>query len=364
MIKKHSKMKKYVKRYLTGILVLAMSVGFNWGIHIPDVLETVSAANGENSGTVKLWKSVSYNLEDGGYLVAENCTVTDQYGNLVSLDVNNPVLTIPGDYTVHGVKDDSPYNQRISLYRVGDVNLNGIPGEDADFAALDSMLSGVPLKYKVKCAAEYAADLDNDGKVGIKDHELLYLVVRIPSALDEVLKKYHTPALTYDYLGGDEVMPIIGFYGPYYGPLENGKYYDFLTDDTYRLVKECGINLIDYTVNRVDDGYDGLTYLRKALELAERYGIGYYLGDFRLNPEVSEAARANEEAAVNVETGSPSELTTADIAHLVGAYACYESYLGTNVRDEPYMNQFDSYLDTNLAIYNSQLKFFDWAAKK
>ena len=55
-------------------------------------------------------------------------------------------------------------------------------------------------------------------------------------------------ALTFDYLGGEDVMPIGGFYGPYMsgGSLDGNVRGDLLTSEVFHLIKDAGINMIVY----------------------------------------------------------------------------------------------------------------------
>lgn len=53
-----------------------------------------------------------------------------------------------------------------------------------------------------------------------------------------------------DFLNDRDVMPIVGFYGPKEVEYESSKGWktpDYLTDRYYEMIKESGINLINYT---------------------------------------------------------------------------------------------------------------------
>ena len=344
-------MKRRFKTCLAGILVIAMVIGM-----VP--YSALSAGNTVEAATTKQKSPVSYDLSKGDYLVSGNCTVTDSKGNEVILDADNPVLTDPDDYTIVTTTEDTVYSQVVSLYLLGDVNLDGKAGQAADHVALVALTQGKALSS----AAEHAADLDNDETISATDVDLMNDIVVGTIQLKEVESKYHVPAVTYDYLGGDEVMPIVGFYGPYYGPLENNKSDDFLNDTTYQMIKNSGINLINYTVNRVGDGYQGLEYLQKAMALGEEYGIGYYVSDFDLNPERPAVARTATEQATDIAIDSEEAPTTADIAQQISKYSYFENYLGTNVSDEPYLNQYEYNVEDGWKMVNNQLKYYDWTA--
>ena len=55
-------------------------------------------------------------------------------------------------------------------------------------------------------------------------------------------------SLTFDYLGGEDVMPIGGFYGPYAsgGSLDGNERGDLLTNEIFKLIKDAGVNMIVY----------------------------------------------------------------------------------------------------------------------
>lgn len=500
--------KKHIAVFVaTALLVSIMPSSIRFGTKLK-----ASAATSTMQEVVEQ-SPVSYDLSDGNYLLSGDCTVYDSVGNVVEVSADTPILSSPGDYTILTVANDVTYSRLVLLYYVGDVDLNGTSWETSDASLLSEMLQGVSVKYQVGSAAEYAADIDNDQCVGVKDLELLqevidttptelmadisthngapaergilnngeyvlytkkgtmtcssdrftnlpiylknlhyvrnsnfqgikatarrdcyFYVLGVQSVAEELqqegfvqvarydagtlatdyshpnhpttkewflmekwveagekvsfgenawgtlmsslvkieldqpsdptermLHKYHVSAVTYDYLGGDEVMPIVGFYGPYYGPLDNNKRYNFLTDEIYQKIQECGINLINYSWNSVGDTYSD-TYLYQAMALGEKYGIGYYVQDYRLNPELSTEARLGNAAAENLEEGSVNEPTLEDVAEMIGKYSYFESYLGTHVKDEPYLNQYDDYKESSVKVYNSQLKFYDWTA--
>lgn len=287
---------------------------------------------------------VSCSLENrSGYLVTGDVTVTDVKRNAVAMDPENPVLTKPGDYRILTTSDSFRYRRNVSLYLTGDVDLNGTAGEKSDLVELEKLLEGVTEAYAAEDAADYAADLDNDGKVGFTDLELMrdILDANTETTLETVKAKYHAAALSFDYLGGNEVMPIIGYYGPYKKAL------DYIRDDIFKKIKDSGINMINYSFNAIGEG-DSSAAL-KTLRLAEKYGLGYFVDDFNLNPEY--------DASTGQPNASPSYLTIGEIAAQLGTYAYYDSYLGTHVADEPSPNG-------STLIPNRQLQYFDWTANQ
>lgn len=83
---------------------------------------------------------------------------------------------------------------------------------------------------------------------------------------------------SFDYIGGTDVMPIAGYYGPsitmtsYNGNNQPST----LTDEFYQAVADCGINLLTYP--QID--YAGMPENTiKMLDLAHKYGIGQVVYD-------------------------------------------------------------------------------------
>ena len=285
---------------------------------------------------------VSYDLDvDGAYLIAGDCVVTDSTGDEIIVGTDNPILSDAGDYTILTTNGSFQYSKRVSLYRMGDVDLDGTVGQAGDLAKLQALLDAGEGTDVTISSAEYAADLDNDGKVGEKDLILMEDITNSNTTLDAVLKKYHVAALSFDYIGGGEVMPIVGYYGPY----SRGKF-NFLTDEIYKSIKECGFNLINYSFNGMGEGNSALAY--KAMSLAEKYGIGYFVEDFRLNPEY-DISKSPDTAPI---TASGS-LTMQELTEFIGDYAYFESYLGQFVVDEPFPYQV-------YQVPTRELVYFDW----
>ena len=325
-----------------------------------------SIVGGENETVYR--QPMSYDLADGAYLVTGTTVVKDETGETVlTTPCEQPEIHTPGDYTITTMSGSFPYVQNVSLYKVGDVNTDGTAWTAEDSAMLESMISGVTYKFTANNSKEKGADINNDGKVGTNDLALMKAVVSGSQNSSDVLKQYHVKSVSYDYLGGDGVMPIVGYYGPYYGPRENGKSYNFINDKTFALIKESGINLINFSTHIMGDvlepGISPANYqeVYQLLELAEKYEIGYYVEDYTLNPERPLDVRRNRVAASNVSYGDYSVLSLSELAKQIGKYSYFDSYLGVYVQDEPEPNKYTT--SDGLGIYNRQLQFFDWTAQ-
>ena len=84
--------------------------------------------------------------------------------------------------------------------------------------------------------------------------------------------------LTYDVFGGEDVMPIGGFYTPYAsgGSTDGNDAADFLTEDIFGAIEECGINTMFYSVDRWTTGARNENIV-KALDLCAEHNMAYYV---------------------------------------------------------------------------------------
>ena len=133
----------------------------------------------------------------------------------------------------------------------------------------------------------------------------------------EPMEQEEVCSLGFDFLGGDDVMPIGGFYGPYAMAFSyngvNLPYY--VSDDIYAKLSECGLNLIcwnptDYAA-RPEVVYE-------QLELAEKYGMGMFVPD-------STYAGLHREDIMTVE----------ELEERISLYSSYPAFCGVYAVDEP-----------------------------
>ena len=305
-------------------------------------------------------ETVFYNLEDGAFLITGhnvkvNC-VEGQTTGSVTVDEDIPTLSTPGTYEIIRQEAGGFYQQTVVLYRIGDVNLdNAVTAED--LSALTGMLAATEEGRIVtqETAAHMAADLNNNEIVGAKDVELMTQITSATTIADElkaVKAKYHADSMAYDYLGGDEVMPIVAYYGPYaFGD------YDYLTENVFELLKKNGVNLINFSKNVYTGETATKTLVRKMLELAEEHNIGYFVEDTRLNTNVDTSsntllgdARVNLSlSGVTATTNAP--VSTKNLAGYLGDYSYFNSFLGTHVVDEPFAAESQCLTDSAMKRY-------------
>ena len=136
-------------------------------------------------------------------------------------------------------------------------------------------------------------------------------VVQIePMELEEVAKE------SFDFIGGDDVMPILAFYGPKralwsYNGNNLPSYY---SDEFMQLIKDVGINIIGHNDT---DYYSLKEYAITLLEQAEKYNLGVMLMDKRIYEQ-------------NLEGQDISVLTD-----WISEYVKYPSFVGAQMKDEP-----------------------------
>lgn len=277
--------------------------------------------------TEKTLTPASYDVAEGGYLVTGTIVKVWKDGVLQTNVASGSVLSDVGNYIIERFDNTVKSTQSIILYKLGDVDCNGSFSASSDLVALQTLLNGKANEYKVLTAADFAADLDNDNNVGTKDLKLMQAISNGTKSLEDVKKIYHVPAVSYDYLGGDEVMPIFGFYGPYETESIN-----FITDEVFQLIKDSGINTMVYTSRVINPASNNISVL-KAMELAQKYGIGYYADDIRLNTEIMWSGGQEHD-----NTGA-APLSNEALANYLTAYSHYENYLGIHVLDEPCPNE-------------------------
>lgn len=263
-------------------------------------------------GTVR--EEVSYDLSKGAYLL----TGADYFYVNGKKMPSGTALAAPNDYVIERIVDGKIADSKlVSLYYLGDVNLDGSAFESGDPVWKDShALKGIVDYGTPMKAAMKAADMNNDGKVTEEDHDIIVQIRSDVAKKDEILSKYHTDSLSYDFLGGKDVMPIGGFYGPYSDAT--------ITDGIFQLIKDSGINLITYTPANADN--DG-NRVQQALALAEKYGIGMFVSDAGLN-----VIEKDENGNV---TGHTVVTSLEELAANMDAYSNYDSFLGINIVDEP-----------------------------
>lgn len=145
------------------------------------------------------------------------------------------------------------------------------------------------------------------------------------------------PSYSFDYIGGKDVMPIIGYYGPYLTmhSYDGNNFKGTLTDEYYQAIADCGINILSYPQI---DYQTAPKSVMKMLDLADKYGIGQAVFDS------------------NVMNGY--DLTTDEVIEYMKDYMTHPAYIGFFLYDEPGNSQFIPHR-TNLSTLSNLSKILN-----
>lgn len=167
------------------------------------------------------------------------------------------------------------------------------------------------------------------------------------------------PKLTFDIIGGGDVMPVGAFWGPftqdprfYTFEENNGKRYpfpDFLTDEYMKLIKKAGLNMIlanpIYWGRESDD-------VRKCLDLCAKHNFA----SFVLCTDMWQEIELKESYSITKEK----------LSGIVEPFIHHPACAGVFLKDEPFANEFpvfktitDIFYDE--CGYNDKVLAIDWA---
>ena len=135
-------------------------------------------------------------------------------------------------------------------------------------------------------------------------------VVIEPMEVEEVY------SCSFDIMGGDDVMPIGGYYGPYspFYSYNGVNMPDYQSDELFKKLIDCGINMINFT----ETDYNAApAKTMELLDLGEKYGVGIMVRDSL----ISEAKGANISSMK-------------DLAERVSAYDSKPAFIGLYLVDE------------------------------
>ena len=259
--------------------------------------------------------NLEYNLANGDYLLKGWPTFRVN-GTLMN---SGEVLDQPGDYVVEYMLDGNAVASRtVSLYIVGDANLDGDAFVAGDSVYKDAYTTVGMLKYGVVTRASVlAADLNNDGVLSEADSALFMAVKGDVTKVDSIVGVNYGDSIGFNYEGGKNIMPIGGYYGP--------DKTSYITDAMFQELKDSGINMITYQPTKWGTGND--RDVLRLLALAEKYGIGVYISDPSTNDLTVD--ENNNVTAQNTAT------TASEIANAMAQYGIYDSVYGIEVIGEP-----------------------------
>lgn len=125
-------------------------------------------------------------------------------------------------------------------------------------------------------------------------------------------------SVSFDFLGGKDVMPISGYYGPYpvAASVDGQSLPDYLTDEIFEKIAECGVNMTHYAPMQINSAPE---QYQKLLELGTKHNIGVFVFDGTL------ASFSDGEG----------ELDLTAVSERIAQYYNYPSFCGVYVVDEP-----------------------------
>ena len=141
--------------------------------------------------------------------------------------------------------------------------------------------------------------------------------VAVEPVVIEPMEAEEVYAYSPNAIGGKDVMPIAGFYGPY----QLGHSYmgvsvpNYISDEIFSKLSDCGINLIKQS--NLDAKSDPESQ-KQVMELAEKYGMGVYVRH-------SDVYGLHRDNLPSLE----------DMSEVVNQFANYSSFAGMDVIDEP-----------------------------
>ena len=131
----------------------------------------------------------------------------------------------------------------------------------------------------------------------------------------EPMEAENAPSLSFDIIGGSDVMPIAGYYGPRLSTYsKNGEALpEMINDEYYQMIQECGVNIVCYSPTDYEYTPE---FVIQMLEYGDKYKIGHFVTDTKVH---TDAYSLNE------------------LAERINHYANYGSFCGVHVIDEPYL---------------------------
>ena len=140
------------------------------------------------------------------------------------------------------------------------------------------------------------------------------------TAVIEKMEKEDVHSLGFDFLGGQDVMPISGYYGPYVVEysVDGQSFPNYLTDKIFDLISGCGLNMLHYSGTNYQTQRE-MAY--ELLDLGERYNVGIFMTD--------------QAVTYRGLYGDDVEKDLQNRAAQLKKYCDYPSFCGVYVIDEP-----------------------------
>ena len=132
-----------------------------------------------------------------------------------------------------------------------------------------------------------------------------------------VMEKEQSNAISASFLGGKDVMPITGYFGPYEltASSDGNIFPDYITDEYYQMIADAGINLMVYSMTDYKSSPEAV---KKNLQLGEKYGVGSFVTDSNVTGKIEQ-----------------DEINAEEVAKELVNYSDYEAFCGMYLVDEP-----------------------------
>lgn len=131
------------------------------------------------------------------------------------------------------------------------------------------------------------------------------------------MKKEESPAISFNIIGGKDVMPIGGYYGAHLNNYcwDGNELPDIMTDEMFEMYKDMGINMLNYTELNSRSDRDAIEQVH---QLCDKYDIAYF-----------------GSAVETYYNKGNYEMTTTKVGQQVASWAQYDSFAGMFLVDEP-----------------------------
>lgn len=153
----------------------------------------------------------------------------------------------------------------------------------------------------------------------------------------EPMEKEESNAVSFNFIGGKDVMPIGIFDGPHISTWnqDGNAGPNYITDEYYQMLKEAGINVV------VESKANWLTSrdaLSQSMLLAEKYGLGIFVGDHNITWNY--------------------DITEEEANQFISEYYDYPAFCGITLLDEPNVPFFsrDGNANRNLDLFVNMAK--------
>lgn len=130
----------------------------------------------------------------------------------------------------------------------------------------------------------------------------------------EPMKPEESTAVSFNFIGGKDVMPVGVFDGPYTSSWnqDGNMGPDFITGEYYQMLKDANVNMI---IESKANWLTSRSALEKSLNLAEKYGLGVFVGDHNITWNY--------------------DITVEEANQYISEYYDYPAFCGITMLDEP-----------------------------